>query len=66
MKVIITESQYNKAIDAYISYLLEPHEVITDKQFPDSIFWVKGNETIVQIEDFKIFLVTTRYLERYF
>jgi hypothetical protein len=39
MKYIITESQYNKAIDKFITYHLEPHEEKTSKKYPDSIFW---------------------------
>jgi uncharacterized membrane protein len=51
MKYIITESQYNKTIDKFITYQLEPHEEMTSKEYPDSIFWVKGGEIIVEIED---------------
>ena len=50
MKVIITESQYNRAIDRFISYCLEPHEVRTSEKYPGSIFWVKGGEVIVEIK----------------
>ena len=50
MKVIITESQYNRAIDLFITYLLEPHEVRTIKKSPNSIFWVKGGEIIAEIK----------------
>jgi uncharacterized membrane protein len=57
MKVIITESQFNRAIDRYISYLLEPHEVKTSKKYPDSIFWVKNGEVIVEIENSEYFWV---------
>ena len=55
MKVIITESQYNRAIDFYISHVLEPHEVRTSEDFPDSIFWIKNEEAIVRIEDSEYF-----------
>ena len=51
MKVIITESQYSKAIDQFISYLLEPHEEKTYDRYPDAIYWVKGGEVIVEIEN---------------
>ena len=51
MKVIITESQYSKAIDQFISYLLEPHEEKTYDRYPDAIYWVKGGEIIVEIEN---------------
>ena len=49
MKVIITESQYNRIIDHFISYHLEPHEERTYDRQPDSIFWIKGGEVIVEI-----------------
>ena len=51
MKVIITESQYNRAIDRFITYLLEPHEERTLEGYPNSIFWIKGGEVIVEIEN---------------
>jgi hypothetical protein len=51
MKVIITESQYNRAIDQFITHLLEPHEEITSDDYPDSIFWVKGGEVIAEIQN---------------
>lgn len=47
MKIIITESQYSRAVDYYISHLLEPHEVIKST---DSIYWVKDEEVIAEIE----------------
>ena len=55
MKVIISESQYNRLIDNFITFLIEPHEVKTTKKYPNSIFWVKDGEVIAQIissEDF--------------
>ena len=55
MKVIITESQYNRAIDRFITYLLEPHEERTSEKYPGSIFWIKGGEVIVEIEKSKYF-----------
>ena len=55
MKVIITESQYNRTIDFYISHLLEPHEVKTSNKRPNSIYWIKDGEVIVEIENSKYF-----------
>ena len=55
MKYIITESQYNKAIDRFITFELEPHEVKTSKKYPDSIFWVKDGEVIAEIENSEYF-----------
>lgn len=51
MKIIITESQYNRAIDSYISYLLEPHEVQVSMRFSKDIFWVQNGKIIAQIEN---------------
>ena len=51
MKIIITESQYDKAIDKYMTYKLEPHEERFSKRYHDSIFWVKGGEVIAQINN---------------
>ena len=53
MKYIITESQYNKAIDKFITYQFEPHEEKTSKKFPNSIFWVKDGKVIAEIENSK-------------
>ncbi len=58
MKVIITESQYNRAIDQFISYYLEPHEVRTSKKSPESIFWIKNGRVIVEIQNLTDFWVT--------
>ena len=57
MRYIITESQYNKAIDKFITYQLEPHEEKTSKEYPDSIFWVKDGEIIAEIEKSEYFWV---------
>jgi hypothetical protein len=57
MKYIITESQYNSAIDKFISYQFEPHEEKTSKEYPNSKFWIKDKQVIVEIENSKIFWV---------
>jgi uncharacterized membrane protein len=57
MKYIITESQYNKVIDKFITYHLEPHEEKTSKKYPDSIFWTKNGRIIVEIENSEYFWV---------
>ena len=46
---------YNKAIDFYINHLLDPHEVKTHKEYPNSIFWVKDGNIIVEIKYSKYF-----------
>jgi hypothetical protein len=57
MKIIITEQQYNKAIDKYLTYVFEPHEEITSKKYPDSIFWMKNGKVISEIEKSRFFWV---------
>ena len=57
MKYIITESQYNRAIDIFLNYLFEPHEVKTSPDYPDSIFWVKDGKVIAEIENSEYFWV---------
>jgi len=56
MKYIIKESQYNNAIDKFMTYLLEPHEEKRTKEYP-SVFWVKDGEVIAEIEKSKYFWV---------
>ena len=57
MKYIITESQYNKIIDRFITHQFDPHEEKTSKDYPDSIFWVKNGEIIAEIQKSKYFWV---------
>ena len=51
MKYIITESQYNKTIDKFITYQFEPHEVKKSPKYPNSIFWIKDGEVIAEINE---------------
>ena len=51
MKIIITESQYNKAVDKFITYQFDPHEEKLSTEHPNSIFWVKDGEVIAEIEE---------------
>ena len=60
MKYIITESQYNKTIDKFITYQLEPHEVKKSSDYPDSIFWIKNGEIIAEINNTKYFWVESQ------
>jgi hypothetical protein len=64
MKIIITESQYNKAIDQFITFLLEPHEERITNKRPNSIFWAKGGVVIVEIENSKKFFLDINPWER--
>ena len=58
MKYIIKESQYNNAIDKFITYQFEPHEEIRSKKYPGAIFWVKDGEVITEIKNSKYFWVS--------
>jgi len=57
MKYIIKESQYNNAIDKFITYQFEPHEEKRTKKHSESIFWVKDDEVIAEITNSKYFWV---------
>ena len=57
MKYIITESQYNNAIDRFLTYQFEPHEEKTSKNNLDFIFWVKNGDVIAGIKNSKYFWV---------
>jgi uncharacterized membrane protein len=57
MKYLITESQYNNSIDKFITYIFEPHEEKRTKKYPDSIFWIKDGEVIVEIKNSEYFYV---------
>ena len=50
MKYLIKESQYNNAIDKFITHQLEPHEEKT-KKHSESIFWIKDGEVIAEIKE---------------
>jgi len=58
MKYIITESQYSKSIDKFITYNFEPHEEKRIKQHPKSIFWVKDGEVIAEVKESAFFWVS--------
>jgi hypothetical protein len=64
MKIIITEQQYNKAIDKYLTYVFEPHEKITYDDEPDSIFWVKDGDIIAEIENLEYFWIRENIWEK--
>jgi hypothetical protein len=50
MKYIITESQYNKVIDKFISRQFKGFEEKTNPKYDDSTFWVKNGEIIAEIQ----------------
>lgn len=47
---IITETQYSKLVDKFITYQFEPHQVTTSKMYPDSKFWVKNGHDIAEVK----------------
>jgi hypothetical protein len=53
MKYIISESRLNKIIYKFLTSKFEPHEEKPSKNYPNSIFWVKGDEVIVEIQNSK-------------
>jgi hypothetical protein len=63
MKYIIKESQYNNAIDKFISYQFEPHEEKRTREYPESIFWVKDGKVIAEIKESNFFGLTTKFGE---
>ena len=58
MKYLIKESQYNNAIDKFITHQLEPHKEKRTKKYPESIFWIKDGEVIAEILNSKYFWVS--------
>ena len=57
MKYLIKESQYNNAINKFITHQLEPHKEKRTKKHSESIFWIKDGEVIVEILNSKYFWV---------
>lgn len=53
MKYIISESRLNKIIYKFLTYVFVPHEEKTSKNYPNSIFWVKDDEVVIEIENSK-------------
>lgn len=49
MKYIITEMQYNRAVDGFLTYMFEPHEVKTTSLYPDNEYWLKDGEVVAAI-----------------
>jgi hypothetical protein len=64
MKIIITEQQYNKAIDKYLTYVFEPHEENTLEEYPGSIFWMKNGKVISEIENSREFWIHNNIWEK--
>jgi len=57
MRVIISESQYNRLIDNFLTFLFEPHEVKVIPSEPDGKYWVRGEEILAQIFFEKVFFI---------
>ena len=51
MKYIITESQYNKAIDKFITSQFEPHEQEYPVDSPYSVYWIKNGKIIAEVKN---------------
>jgi hypothetical protein len=48
MKIIITETQYNKAIDRFLTSQLKPDEVIERLSY-NKIFWIKDGKIVAEL-----------------
>ena len=46
---------YNRLIDSFITFLIDPHVDKTSPGYPISIFWVKDGVVISEIENHKYF-----------
>jgi hypothetical protein len=57
MKIIITEQQYSKAIDKFLTYQFEPHEEKRFENHPDAIYWLKNGEAVATIQNYGEFSV---------
>ena len=56
MKYLITESQLDRATDAFLTFLLKPDEVIEDSD-NDTIVWFKNGKKVAIIQN-ELFLTT--------
>ena len=57
MKYLITESQYDKIIDKFITIKLGPLEEKISEEYPHSVFWIKNGKVVAEIEKSKYFWV---------
>jgi len=51
MKIIITENQLRKVQFKFLDYLFDGMHEIDSEDYPDSRFWEKNGEKIIQLED---------------
>jgi len=58
MKYFIKKSQYNNAIDKFITHQLEPHKGKRTKKYPNSLFWIKDGKVIAEIEKSEYFWIS--------
>ena len=50
MKYIITEEQLNKIYNSYLDYLFDGIYEVSSGDFPDSRFWKKGDEIVLEFQ----------------
>ena len=50
MKILITENQLRKVQFKFLNYLFEDMYEFESKKYPDSIFWKKDGEVVLELE----------------
>lgn len=50
MKYIITKQQLDKMYDSYLNYLFKGLYEVNSEEYPDDIFWKKGDEIVMELE----------------
>ena len=58
MKILITENQLRKVQFKYLGYLFDGMREIESKNYPDSRFWKKNDEVVLELEISGTLLVT--------
>ena len=49
MKYVITEQQMNDVYFSYLDFLFEGLYEVSSEEYPDSRFWQKGNEVVLEL-----------------
>ena len=49
--------EYNRSIDSFITFLIDPHVNKATPQIPNSIFWIKDDRFIAEMKDSKSFWI---------
>lgn len=50
MKILITENQLRKVQFKFLNYLFEDMYEVESKKYPDSIFWKKNGEVVLELK----------------